>query len=438
MARRKHSTTKYGLEVALACLIATAPFVMAARADSALPISGAAVPELTAFDDAMTHFMESKGIQAGLLGVMKNGWVVLERGYGWNDAAHSQPLSENAMMRIASLTKPITASAIRKLAAEDAFSLDDFIFDLGQPGGGLLEITPFLALGDPRLADVTVRHCLDHRGGWDSSLVGDLTYKEIQIATEMRVTHPPGRANTASWILGEPLQHNPGDVYAYSNLGYMLLGLVIEQFSEMGYMDYVHQEVFGPLSVDLLDIELGRTFVSDLNPREPWYQYTGSCTSVFDPSTTVNCPHGGWDHEARVSQGRVIASTRPLLHFLETYYISGPDIGAQRTGTEPVTWKRNHTGSFRGTNALARQRGDGVNYVVLFNERPAFGASYSSQIRTILDHVIETEISQWPEPEPIPALSMNGLRWVQAFVAVLGIVALAKRHRREEPGFPSD
>ncbi|MEE3329405.1 MAG: serine hydrolase domain-containing protein [Myxococcota bacterium] len=415
--------------VALPCLVLAAALSTTTRADATLPISGTAVPELAPFDDAMTEFMESRGIEAGLLGVMKDGMVVLERGYGWNDAANTQELSFASMMRIASVTKPITAASIRKLVAEGEFSLDDHIFDLGQPGGGLLDITPFLSLGDPRLADVTVQNCLDHKGGWDTSLVGDLTYKEIQIASEMRVGNPPGRANTASWILGEPLQHDPGDVYAYSNLGYMLLGLVVEQYSEMDYMDFAHQEVFGPLAVDPLDIELGRTFVADLNPREPWYQYSGSCTSVFDPSETVNCPHGGWDHEARVSQGRVISATRPLLHFLETYYIYGSNIGAERTGTESTTWKSSHTGSLRGTTALARQRGDGVNYVVLFNERQTSGSSYSSQIRTILDGVIDTEIAEWPEPEPIPAMPVSGLLLLQVLLAVVGSWAVLRRRR---------
>lgn len=355
-----------------------------------LPVSGESVPELSFFDEAMVEFMETHGIESGLLGVMNQGVVVLERGYGWKDSEHAEALPSTAMMRIASVTKPITAAAIHKLVDAETISLSDYIFDLDQPEEGLLDLVPFLSLGDSRLANITVQHCLDHKGGWDRDIAGDLTYKEIEIAGDMRVPSPPGRKNTARWILGQPLQHNPGSTYAYSNIGYMLLGLVIEKYAEMDYMDFVHDAVFGLLGVDTEDIELGRTFAVDQNPREPWYEYAGSCTNVFDPSETVNCPYGSWDHEARVSQGRVISATRPLLHFLEAFYISGPTIGAPRTGTESSTWKRNHTGSLRGTNALARQRGDGVNYVVLFNERPSSGSSYSSQIRSILDDLIDT------------------------------------------------
>lgn len=363
-----------------------------------LPLSGTTAPELAPFDDAMVEFMESKGIEAGLLGVMKDGFVILERAYGWHDAEHTEALQKNAMMRIASVTKPITAAAIRKLVDAEAIALSDFVFDLGQPEGGLLSVVPFLALGDARLAEITVQHCLDHKAGWDRDIAGDLTYKEIDIAAAMRIPSPPGRENTARWILGQPLEHDPGSTYAYSNIGYMMLGLVVEQYAGTDYMDFVHDEVFGALEIDVADIELGRTFAVDQNPREPWYAYAGSCTNVYNTSETVNCPYGAWDHEARVSQGRVVAATRPLLYFLENFYINGSNIGAPRTGTESSTWKQNHTGSLRGTSALARQRGDGVNYVVLFNERALSGSSYSSQIRTILDDVIDSEISSWPDP----------------------------------------
>ncbi|MFP6641073.1 MAG: hypothetical protein VCC04_12580, partial [Myxococcota bacterium] len=154
-----------------------------------------------------------------------------------------------------------------------------------------------------------------------------------------------------------------------------------------------------------------------------------SCQNVFVPSESVNCPYGGWDHEARVSQGRIISATRPLLHFLDHFYINGSNIGAPLTGGESLSWKQNHTGSLRGTNALARQRGDGVNYVVLFNERSTSSTSYTTEIRALLDDVIETEITDWPEPVVVPALSVPGLLWLMTVLAALGTRAALRRPR---------
>ncbi|MDY7109153.1 MAG: DUF3541 domain-containing protein, partial [Planctomycetota bacterium] len=74
--------------------------------DSRLPIGGDPVPELAAFDRAMTAYMEANDISAGLLGVMKDGKIILERSYGWKDAGRTEPLEPDAVMRIASVTKP--------------------------------------------------------------------------------------------------------------------------------------------------------------------------------------------------------------------------------------------------------------------------------------------------------------------------------------------
>ncbi len=68
-----------------------------------------------------------------------------------------------------------------------------------------------------------------------------------------------------------------------------------------------------------------------------------------------------------------------------------------------------------------------MNYVVLFNERQTSGLSYSSQIRTILDGVIDTEIGRVPEPEPIPAMPVSGLLLLQALLAIVGSRAVLRR-----------
>ncbi|MFP6638767.1 MAG: hypothetical protein VCC04_00880, partial [Myxococcota bacterium] len=85
--------------VLLSWLLLEAMLPLVPGSASSLPMSGNAVPELVAFDEAMDEFMEARGIEAGLLGVMKDGVVVLERGYGWKDAANTEVLPGNSMMR---------------------------------------------------------------------------------------------------------------------------------------------------------------------------------------------------------------------------------------------------------------------------------------------------------------------------------------------------
>ncbi len=363
---------------------------------STLPDAGAPA-QLKVLDDLMNAFMLDNGIKAGALAVMRNGVVVYDRGFGWTDEKLSSPATSNVMMRLASVSKPLTAAVIRSLITGGKLGLDDHAFDVGQKGGGLLKLKPFPSLGDARLADVTVRHLLQHRGGWDRDVVGDLTYREVKIAQAMGLSSPPGRAQTVRYILGQPLQHKPGAKAAYANIGYLVLGLIIEQATGSVYMTALQQRVLGPLGLAKGAVLQGRTFPKDRSPREPWYDYAGLATNVFDPTgPKVRRPDGGWHHEARVANGGLVSSARPLLSYLQTHLVSGDDIGAKRTGKEGKTWRRNHTGSLAGTTALARQRGDGINYVVLFNKRPKSGASYSSQIRAKLDKLLDSGTVIWP------------------------------------------
>ena len=90
-----------------------------------------------------------------------------------------------------------------------------------------------------------MNHLLQHTGGWDRDAPGidDLTYKERTIASQMGVPSPPGRDLTLNWILGEPLHHDPGTTYAYSNIGYMALGMIVEKYSGKKHIDFLREDV---------------------------------------------------------------------------------------------------------------------------------------------------------------------------------------------------
>lgn len=310
----------------------------------------------------MQDFMAERGIEAGLLGIMKDGCIVYERSFGWRDESHTVPLPEDAMMRIASCGKPITAAAIYKLADTGAISLGDFVFNLDQDDPGILDYAPWPALGDPRLADMTVQNLIDHQSGWDRST--DPTYSEVAIALIMHVFSPPGRILTARFAMGLPLQVAPGtpscdangqplgcyDGDQYSNLGYMLLGLILEQEGGMDFIDFVRGYVFGPIPGEPgTSVEPGRTFPEDQNPREPWYDDPSWVQNVFNPyGPLVLRPYGGWDHEARIAQGSLIAATEPMLRFLEYYNTDGtPITGGPPSGGhgEPPWWLSDGAGT---------------------------------------------------------------------------------------------
>ena len=354
------------------------------------------VSRFAVFDSVMTGFMSDHDIKAGALGIMKDGVVVYEEGFGWMDSGSVSPVPDDVMMRLASICKPLTAAVVRELIDDGLLSLDDHAFDLDQPGGGILDLQPFPALGDPRLANITVRHLLQHRGGWDRDVTGDLSFREIEIAQAMGVPSPPGRERTVRYILGQPLQFTPGAEHAYANIGYLVLGLIIEEVTGSDYLSALRSLVLNPLGVPAGELIQGRTFPADRSAREPWYDYDRTAPNVFDPSGPwVRWPNGGWDHEALIAQGGLVASTATLLRYLDAYRVNGDNIGARRTGSEGAGWRLYHTGSLPGTDTLARQRGDGINYVVLFNKRPSSGTRYSLQMRAILDEILDAGTVVW-------------------------------------------
>ena len=351
------------------------------------------------FEPLLRDFMEGHGIGAAALAIMKDGRVVYELTMGWKDRERTIPLPSNVMMRIASLTKPITAAAIRKLADDRQLRLDDRIFDVAGDGTGLLRIPPFPVLVDPRIADITVRHLLAHRGGWDRDSVGDFALQhEIRIAEALSVPSPPGPRNTMRYVLGRRLQFDPGSRKAYSNIGYLVLGLVIEEVSGQDYMAYVHENVLAPLGVPAGDVIQGRTFPGDRDPREPWYDPAGLLSpNAFDPSgPRVPVSDGGWDHESTLSFAGLVASPRAILRFLAEYEASGDNLGTRRQGREGAGWWRYHTGRLDGFEAVAFQRGNGISFVVFLNRAIYDDSSYSDQIGIMIDLILRSREIKWP------------------------------------------
>lgn len=383
----------------VAVLVSGSIVIGDAAAQPCRPISGCEVPALGGLDALMLDFVCSRDIGAATIAVARDGVVVYERGFGWSDEARTVPLAHDAMMRVASVSKPITAAAVRELIAEGAFTLDTRAFDLGQPGGGLLDLEPFPSLGDPRLADVTVQHLLRHRGGWDRDIAGDLTYMEVAIASAMGIASPPGRENTVRYILGKPLQHAPGSTESYSNIGMLVLGLIVEQHRGKP-LEEVLDPIMARAGVADEDHIIGRTFRQDQDSREPHYDAAGLGVNVFDPGgALVRRAYGTWDHEARAGQGAHVATAAALARFASHYYVNGANIGMPRPANDGGTWRWNHTGSLPGTNSLIRQRGDGITYAVIFNRRPSSG-DWAAQARTAIDAFFDTTAIDWPLGPP--------------------------------------
>lgn len=98
-------------------------------------------------------------------------------------------------MRVASISKPITAAAVRKLIASGRLTDETKVFPM-------LHIKPPEgASTDQRLPLITVRHLLEHKGGWETAQLGfDPMFEKDRVKNELHLASPPGPGDVVKWL----------------------------------------------------------------------------------------------------------------------------------------------------------------------------------------------------------------------------------------------
>eukprot|EP00658_Telonema_sp_P-2_P035547 TRINITY_DN25827_c0_g1_i2.p1 TRINITY_DN25827_c0_g1~~TRINITY_DN25827_c0_g1_i2.p1 ORF type:complete len:395 (-),score=61.33 TRINITY_DN25827_c0_g1_i2:299-1483(-) len=362
-----------------------------------IPTAGFSIPELSSLDTLMSSFMERHDLSAGTLAISRNGVIVYDRKFGWQDAGRSIPIRPDAIGRVASLSKPVTAAAVHRLVEDGVLRLDQPVFDLGH-GDGVLKIAP-LGTPDGRLKDVTVEHLLHHRGGWKTR-GGDLSFMSRQAAEELGVPSPPSRGDMARWVMGQALQYTPGTDWAYSNVGYMLLGLVIEQTSGMDFEAAVQSLVFEAAGVSPDRVRVGANSPDGSLPTEWFYDSNGSTSRNIqyphhsrDP--TAPSAFGGWDFKGHCAQGGIVTDAAAMLALAAHRNVGLEEgIGARRR--DAGGWKASHRGSHPGSNSMVIQRGDGFDVCVVFNRMPQAWSDehHGSEVAAMVDHLLDERYAE--------------------------------------------
>jgi CubicO group peptidase (beta-lactamase class C family) len=384
-------------------------------------VTGLDVPDLARFDALMQDFMQARGIRSGALAVTFQGRLVLARGYTWSADPDDTALP-TSLFRIASLSKPITATAILYLSQMGKLQLNqpvlDFL-DLEPPPG---------KSADSRLPRVTIRHLLNHLGGWDANESFDPMFRDTRIAREMDLELPITQDDIMTYMTERKLDFDPGARYAYSNYGYMLLGRAIEAVTGQTYEEYVKQTILAPLGIT--DMQIGGSLLADRAPGEMRY-YTRSnrqVRSVFDADNRVPWPYGGWNLPNMDAPGGWIASAEDMARFAAALddparhpYLIPPTIktffAEPSIGIQPGDWYYGcgwlvqhieeddafrgintwHDGSLSGSFTLMVRRYDGIDWVALFNQRDdPSNLEYLDALGPDLHRVAEA-IQQWPE-----------------------------------------
>jgi CubicO group peptidase (beta-lactamase class C family) len=192
----------------------------------------------------MQEFVDKQDI-AGAVTVVgrKNGILSLEA-VGSLNLEKGQPMPKDALFRIASMTKPITAIGIMMLAQEGRLSIDDAVEKhLPEFRGQMLVAErgkDTLALKKPS-RPITLRDLLTHSSG----LPGGPPVGLSELYTKRNHTLAEGVMAFSQ----RPLDFEPGSKWAYCNAGIDTLGRVIEVVSGQSYEDFLAQRIFQPLGM---------------------------------------------------------------------------------------------------------------------------------------------------------------------------------------------
>jgi N-acyl-D-amino-acid deacylase len=378
-----------------------------------IPISGAAVPGMGSYDQIIPDLMQKHAIPGGAVAVMRDGKLIYARGFGYADVANKTPVQPDALFRLASVSKPITSAAIMKLVEEGKLALDDRVAPF------IAHLTPAPgAAVDPRWEQITVRHLLNHTGGWDRDKPNggfDPMFRPAIAAAAVNAPAPASAETVIRYMKGMPLDFDPGQKFVYSNFGYAILGRVIERLSGMPYEDYVRARVLQPVGANRTRV--GKTRMSEALAGEVKYYLPGEpglglsaplVPSVFPGEGPVPVNYGGFYVEAMDSHGGWVSSTVDLLRFVGGVdgRANRPDIlsaalvaemtsngsalcgGACRYAggwlVRPTqgdaTWS--HGGSLPGTTTILVRSYHNFSWVALFNARA--GNSFDAELDAAL------------------------------------------------------
>lgn len=171
------------------------------------------------------------GATAEAVGIVLDGEVVFARGFGVRDLESKTPVDADTLFRIGSVSKTITALAVMRLRDQGKLALD-------APAASYLPALRASAAPTKDSPPLTVRHLL--------SMTSGLPFDDLWGAVTFGYSDPE---------FSRFLQHGlsfagpPGERYRYSNLGFALLGKIVEQVSGKPFSDYVASEVFAPLGM---------------------------------------------------------------------------------------------------------------------------------------------------------------------------------------------
>ena len=217
--------------------------------------------------------MQQTKIPGLSLSVIQDDKEIYSASFGARSLKENQPVTNDTLFGIGSITKSFTTMAIMQLAEQGKLDINDPIskylpFDISIEG-----------------KPITILHLMSHSSGMPNLGVAEALLFRL---TEVKETFVPISSfddvirhvkNAKNELIDEPLKR-----YFYFNGGFLLLGLIIEKITEVKYEDYVRESILKPLKMDR------SLFTEEEFEKEPNKSVNEEVNSVITPVPVVDCP----------------------------------------------------------------------------------------------------------------------------------------------------
>jgi CubicO group peptidase (beta-lactamase class C family) len=171
----------------------------------------------------------------GVVWATVDGEAVQTGGKGYAELEDARPMTATTKVQVGSVTKILVALGVLRLVAAQQLDLDS---DVEQLLPGLPWDNPWRAK-----TPVTVRHLLEHTAGLDNIRMWQFLNTQVTADTPLTAAFPENHHSLLR------IRTRPGTQYSYSNMGYAILGLVIERVTADRYEDYLARELLAPLGM---------------------------------------------------------------------------------------------------------------------------------------------------------------------------------------------
>jgi CubicO group peptidase (beta-lactamase class C family) len=218
--------------------------------------------------------------------VIHDGKVIYEKGYGLSNLEQKIPCTTSTNFRLASVSKQFTATSILILAEQKKLSLDD-------------PITKFFPEFPEYGKEITIKHLLSHRSGLIDyeDLIPDGTTIQVSDRNALNLVRQQDKT-----------YFPPGSDFRYSNTGYALLSLIVEEVSATPYAEFLKRNIFLPLQMtNTIAYEAG---ISKVQNRAYGYAQENGQFVPSDQSTT----------SAVLGDGGIYSSANDLFKWDQSLY----------------------------------------------------------------------------------------------------------------------